>query len=111
MLFCGRNICRSKNIVVEPKTEVCLQILTFWLKNKYRTSIDNKEYPELYCGELPGLDISILYTIGMGGLVQYIRHSLTAMGATSGLCNLCFLVLLLINVHVFTGKSSIRLWI
>ena len=78
---------KLKNIVVEPKTEVCLQILTYWLKNKYRISMDNYEYPELYCGGLPGsvhipnnLDISILYAIGMSGLVQYTRHSLTAMG-------------------------------
>ena len=66
-----------------------MQILTYWLNNKYRTSMDNSEYPELYCGGLPGpvhipknLDISILYAIGMGGLVQFIRHSLTAMGGS-----------------------------
>ena len=49
--------------------------------------MDHWEYPELYCGGLPGpvhtpknMDISILYAIGIGGLVQYTRHSLTAMG-------------------------------
>ena len=68
---------KLENIVVEPKTEVCLQILIYWLKNKYRISMDTQEYPELYCGGLPGpvhipnsLDISICYAIGMGGLVQ-----------------------------------------
>ena len=54
--------------------------------------MDNEEYSEIHCGGLPGLvhipknlDISILYAIGMGGLVQYTRHSLTAMGVTPSL--------------------------
>jgi hypothetical protein len=52
-LFWERNKCRSKNIVGVSKTEVCLQILTYWLTNKYRTSIDNQGYPKIILGRLP----------------------------------------------------------
>ena len=83
-LLLQRNTVKGQNTLSEAKTAVCcLLILTYLLRNKYRKAIHNYNISCRQPGPVhipKSLDISIPYAIGMGGLVQYIRHSLTAMG-------------------------------